>query len=409
MSVLVLIPPARLALSEGAQAELWWHARSLDGLAVATEGWLALEDCPRAERVVVVLPESEVAWVEVQLPKVAANRMRAALVGVLEEHLLEDPELTHLALGPKWAGQWVAALHRPWLQDLLGRLRAAGLEADAVVSATQPGEHWSAHARIGSAQKPELVLSGPLGVGVWPLEHSLIRSRFNEIETWSSEPAAAQALGQLQSGPVALLTQAQRTVRQATTGINLLQFELAPQLKASRAIAAAWQNLRQPHWRGWRRGLVALALVQIVGLNMAAWRGEREIAEWEARSVALLQETFPAVTVVLDPMLQMEREVASLRQAAGQPGATDLDAWLDVLARHWPPGAEPLSAVRQDAQGVSLESRQWPPGAREALMAHAQTVGWAVQEEGSRLRMAPAVPRNTGAVASPALRTEGRP
>ena len=397
MTLLVLTPPARQASSDGRPSDLWWYALSRDGLTVDAEGWSALEGCPRGQRVVLLLQESDVAWMEVRLPHVAANRLRPALVGALEEQLLDDPAQTHLALGPQAApsagsssgGRWVAAIHKPWLVDCITALRAAGLEADALVAATEPSTLGSAHARLDASDQPELVLAGTMGVGVWPLLGASGKARAFEAASWSSEPGAAQALRDALGRQAPLLTAGQRAVRQASSGQNLLQFDLAPQLKASRALRSGWDRFMQPQWRWVRRGLLALALVQIAGLNLAAWRGERELAEWDARTVALVRQTFPSVQVVLDAPMQMEREVVALRQAAGEPGPTDLDAWLDVLARHWPPGSEPLAAVRLDRQALTLEARSWPPGAREAVMAHAARHGWSVQDEGLRLRLAP--------------------
>ena len=72
--------------------------------------------CPRPTRVVAVLADTDVSWHRITLPKAPAARLRAALVGVLEEALLDDADDVHLAVAPDAAaGQptWVAAVDRP--------------------------------------------------------------------------------------------------------------------------------------------------------------------------------------------------------------------------------------------------------------------------------------------------------
>src|SRR5664280_2785029 len=81
----------------------------------------------RRSQVTAVVREADVSWHRITLPKAPAARLRAALVGVLEEALLEDAESVHLAIAPLVAaGQttWVAALDRAWLQDELAALQS---------------------------------------------------------------------------------------------------------------------------------------------------------------------------------------------------------------------------------------------------------------------------------------------
>ena len=90
---------------------------------------------------VAVLPALSVAWHRPIVPKAPANRLRAALGGVLEDQLLADDEQVHLALAPRHtpgAMGWVAAMHKPALQAQLASLAAAGLVVDRLVPALAP-------------------------------------------------------------------------------------------------------------------------------------------------------------------------------------------------------------------------------------------------------------------------------
>ena len=49
---------------------------------------------PRADRTVLVLQDEDVSWLQALLPKSAAKRLQPALVGALEDQLLEDAAVT---------------------------------------------------------------------------------------------------------------------------------------------------------------------------------------------------------------------------------------------------------------------------------------------------------------------------
>ena len=136
MSTLVVHIPPRPRLSARAEAAVsdtsaqseYAYVRSTDGLVVDAQGQCAAALLPKANtrgRRAVRQPTS--SWHRITLPKAPAARLRAALVGVLEEALLDDADAVHLALAPQpVAGQptWVAAVNRPWLRGELANAAA---------------------------------------------------------------------------------------------------------------------------------------------------------------------------------------------------------------------------------------------------------------------------------------------
>ncbi len=93
----------------------------------------------------------------------------------------------------------------------------------------------------------------------------------------------------------------------------------------------------------------------------------------------MLQQSFPKVTVVVDAPLQMAREVARLRQDAGELGPQDFEAMLQALGAALPPDvASPT--------GLSYENGtlQWP----EVVMNDAQRTAFeqALHSQGYRLQ-----------------------
>jgi general secretion pathway protein L len=68
---------------------------------VLRHGWALPADLPTADEVVGLVEPEHLSWHKVALPPVSAKQLPAALMGLLEETLLDDPEQLHLALGPK--------------------------------------------------------------------------------------------------------------------------------------------------------------------------------------------------------------------------------------------------------------------------------------------------------------------
>src|SRR4051794_27730031 len=109
MSTLVLQLPERRRLRAGAADEAgaagarrreYSYATSDDGIELDAHGDAAAALLPKRSVVIAVVQEADVSWHRITLPKAPASRLRAALVGVLEEALLDDAEGVHLAVAP---------------------------------------------------------------------------------------------------------------------------------------------------------------------------------------------------------------------------------------------------------------------------------------------------------------------
>lgn len=369
----------------------WRFVFSRDGQTVAQEGSVATSQLPKAERVVLVAQDEDVSWLSVKLPKAAASRLKEVLGGALEDQLLEDPAQTHLAISRMGLREdeptWVAALHRPWLEHVLSQLSEQGLQADALVSLSEPEPTLRAHARLSVEGMPLAVVSGPHGVASWPLGWAGWRSRLSETPSWTAEPAAAQALSEVGESSGRLVSASERALGAAASGTNLLQFGLTPQMKGSRAVLAAWSAFKERRYRAIHVGLIALILIQAIGLNLSAWSARQDVRQVQSRSEQLLREAFPSIKVVVDPVVQAERELQTLRSASGEPGPTDLETWIDLTATVWAGQPAPLKTLRLDAQGLSLEAAQWPEELVAVMQDYARQQGWQAQLNGGVLRL----------------------
>lgn len=375
MSVLAIqLPPrerlsARAAGFEGAAAATgglrlpgeWGFAYSADGRSLSQSGSAALALLPRADHVLLVLADTDVSWHRVEIPRAPPARLRAALLGVMEDGLLDDDAALHFALAPGAVpGQpgWVAVTHRPRLAAALAALETGSLSVERVVCAAQPGVSARGHFFAAAADADEAVwlsLSRPDAALCVRLSGALARTlQPGEGVRWTATPAAAVAAEAWLGAPVALLSDAERALESAQQPGNLRQFDLAPQLRGTRALRGVARRLLSDEWRPVRAGIAALALVQLLGLNAYAWQQRDAIATRRATMDALLRQAFPGVRAVLDAPLQMQRESDRLRAAAGRPGDADLEVLMGAAANAWPDGLAPVQTLRFEPGRLTL-------------------------------------------------------
>jgi general secretion pathway protein L len=330
----------------------WGWAHAPDGATVVRHGQGPLSDLPPDNERVLVLPALSVSWHSVQLPKISKQKWRAVLEGLLEDRLLDDVASLHFALGPNTVKNtadtvWVAVCQKPWLQQLLTALEQAHLAVQRIVpewaplvsSAAGSAPQVWAHSVQG---EPHLSVAFNQGAIHWPLANA------PTPQTLGVETAPETTPGQATPETLALAettlphtrwtlhSSAAQWLQMAQTPWNLAQFDiqLAQNRHAGHRIQQALrQLLRAPAWRPMRWGVGALIAVQILGLNATAWGLHSQLQAVRNQTQATLQQAFPHITLVLDAPLQMERELARLRQAHGQIDGRDFEALLHALGQ----------------------------------------------------------------------------
>ncbi len=413
MSILVLQLPQRHRLRarsagsaepDGARAATdYAYVASPDGLMLVSEGRCAPALLPKADTVIAALADADVSWHRITLPKAPAQRLRAALGGVLEEALLDDADAVHLAIAPQAApGQltWVAAVDRRWLRAELAALEKANIFVDRVVPMAWPDDppagHFAEADDEAAGTTPGVVLHWSHADGAASirlqggLARALLPATTMQGVRWSATPGAAAAAEQWLSAPVNVMQPGQRLLQAARSLWNLRQFELARRTRGARALRDSLRQFLSPSWRPVRWGLAVLVAAQILGLNAWAWHQRAAV---EAKRVAiqnLVKAAYPRVSaqdVQRDAAAVMQREAQALRTRAGKPGDTDLETLLQAAASAWPADRPPVANLRFEPGKLTLSAAGWSDEQVQRFRSQLQPAGWQVEAAEGRLSM----------------------
>jgi len=316
----------------GLSVSWWWRGTD----ATTHHGQVAhLSELPvntRVGRIYVWTPAAETMLTQATLPTRSRAKIAQALPYALEDQLLGEPESLHFAYRPQADGSLaVAVTARERLESWMKALQAAALAPTALCPATLAlpwdGHGWSlafdgdeAIVRTGlwsgftsilppdrnvpeglilalrearandSAPQTLSIHNPPSGIDIahWSAVLELpVHSR--EGEFWAQRPgAAAFSLLQREFSPVDQLRQTLHVLRPA--GVIIL----------------VW---------------LALGFVFNVG---QWWRLTHVQRAQRQEMLALFKRSFPDARTVVDPALQMERNLAALQSGSGQPGPGDL-------------------------------------------------------------------------------------
>lgn len=418
MSLLVIQIPARSRLlshaaggpdtARPAAGEGLRYVLSPDGLQVASHGRAAAAILPKADSVVAVVADSDLSWQRITLPKAPAARLRAALGGMLEEHLLEDDEDLHFALAPRPVATqpvWVAVMNKAWLRAELDALERAGLSIERVVPSSWPGDSPQGHffedaTQAAGSDRILLSYADANGQANVRLDGTLARALLPQMRAqatrWTATPAVAAQAERWLGENVNVLTEDERALQCARSLWNLRQFDLAPRHRGTRALRDAARQFLSPAWRPVRAGLAALALVQLAGLNAWAWHQRQGISAMQQSQDALLRSTYPQVRAVLDAPAQMQRQTELLRAAAGRAGDNDLETLLGVAAAAWPDGLGPIQTLRFEPGRLTLAAGALSEAQAALLRDRLRPGGWAVEIAEGRITLSRATAARAG-------------
>jgi len=321
LTTLYIRHPAR-AEGEGAPCRF---AAVSDAGSIEQQGEGALRNLTdlvaASRRVVLLLAGADVNLIAVQAPPLVGNKLRAALPGLVEEHILGDPLDCVLVAGPQGADgiRPVAVVQRDWLEPLVRTLLAQGARAVVALPSQlclplQPG---GVSAAIGGA---ELLLrqSQYSGLGL----------------ALDANPATALQTARALAGDAPLtlyvpreqLGEYQVLLAEAGPGTGLEADDWAHWINGAKSttldlvpgLGAA--GARQRDWRRWRVP-IALAFLAVV-VNLAGLNIEWLRLRGESTAVRQqMEQTYRSVypnEPVSDPVAQMRMHIQRAQAGSGQ-------------------------------------------------------------------------------------------
>lgn len=407
--VLLAMLPAAVSGQVGGAASAAGHPVTVSGSASdARCVRMSLDALPALKQVTLVFDARDVNLLRVAVPPLPAPRLQQALPNLVEDLLLQDAQSCAYALGPRESDtqqRLVAAIDRAWLEFVVGAFERRGIRVQAAWPAqlalpigagqvalaclhdglalrTQPndGIGWGAGAGADADSRAEAIVCALDAAGACAPAADAIEARrrvavFVEDGSWQAPVLKAAARAGVDAE------------------VRALAFPVAApiDLLSARSGTAARRWLADVDWRAWRLPAAAAAAavaVALVGLNLhwalLAKESERLHASIEQR----YRDAFPGTQVIVDPLLQMQRQVANLRARAGQSGPED---FVPLLARF----SQVLGAQAIDAM-ASVEFREgrlrvrFQPGffeartARDALVRAGQQLGLSVRFDADR-------------------------
>ena len=319
---------------------------------------VSLEALQGTNRVRLIFDARDVTLLTPVVPALSGSRLAQALPNVIEESLLQDVAACAVVPGaPMDEGRrLVAVIDREWLETVIGWFESRKMRvlsawpAQLALPEPDASAGWSvactSHVMVlrtgavtglgwrapdNPAQRTE-ALTDLLGAALATTPRPQGLSVQVDEAQWE---APAQAAGAALGLPV---TVAPLQAPQPSP-IDLL----AGRAGASKRLIASFDARV---WRVPAALAAACAVVALVGLNLQWGQFARERNALRGAMESTFRSTFPGTQVVVDPVLQMTRQVAALRSRSGQSGPDDFLPLLGRLGEALgPAGTDALAAM----------------------------------------------------------------
>ncbi len=343
---------------------------------------------PRAVRTCVVIPSSRVLFTELALPPVSPAKLAKLLPYAVEDKLMSDPAAIHAVAAPPHAARAresvVAVVDKSWLRGVLDALAAQHIHPDAAIPASELIRHDSGvwivtlGAREGFLTRDDgFAVAFDFG-GTGHEAPLALQLALKE----SAQRGASPHLVRVVSGDDAL------DISSWTGKLGVAVELVAPPSARERISRLFDKNARRIDFLtgafaragGWSERIVLLRPAITVAVVMLAlhigfsafdgWRLERERRAIEAGMIATFKTAFPDARAIVDPALQMRRNLDAIKRERGIAGASDFQVQLAraaILVES--AGGVKARAVQWSAQRLSVDLEAGTAESFEALKA----------------------------------------
>jgi general secretion pathway protein L len=329
-----------------------------------------------ARRVVLIVSAADVTLLSVRTPPLSGNRLKAALPGLVEEHVLGDPLDAVLVAGPQQPDgtRPVAVVQRDWLEPQVRLLLAQGARAITALPAQlclplQPGSVTAA------------IAAGEL---------TMRQSQFQGLGlALDGSPAAALQTARALAGDAPLvlyvpheqLGEYQAILLDAGPGIAIEQEDWAHWISGSKSTAfdlipgLGAAGAAQQDWARWRWP-IRLALLVLV-INLAALNYQWLRMRGEANGIKQsMTQTFKSVypnTPAIDPVAQMQQNISRARATTGELAHDEFNYLAAAFGEATQTVGRPLGITSIEYRERALTVRVKPDTADPSLTSQLKT------------------------------------
>lgn len=357
-----------------------------DARAIVQMGTSALASMPKADECIVVVDAAQVLCVAHRLPKIKSSQLEAALPLALEDIMLGEASEQHVVPGALTAdGKTVlyvldkAKLRQFMTACAMAQIRVQRMLPEFALLPVQVGE-WS------------LAWDGQRGCLAMPQYQGLTVSGGDAQQApvalslqWQAAGNEVQAVrilstGEQPSAPpewqgMPLIQQRERFDWRSAAlhnGMpNLLWGKFAPPLR----IQAWWPTLRPLLW------IAVLGLsIEAIGYNLQWLTLAHEKTQIKQSMTHVFQETFGSEVEVVDAPLQMQRNLARARHAAGVADDADFLTLLDRVSD------ELMQGAAGKVNGLRYADGQLEMEVKLANRAHLADLQARLSEQGLRVQ-----------------------
>ena len=342
----------------------------------------------RYERVQIVIPAAQVLITRARLPRSARHRADSVLAYAVEEETAGEPDANRVCwLGAAGEHDVLAVVDRTSLQCWLDALEGLGIASYEVHCETlllpRVSGEWSIawNGREGFVRSAEFEgaatdcgdrVTPPLALRLMLAEAEMRGARPRSLALYATTPDAMPdpEAWQRELG-VALHFAGSWDWRAAPAdaGVSLIQ-----QRRRWRMPAGSLARLRPAAWIvGFALAIHAVSLVVDWSLLASERRTLRQQMETRFRAV------FPEAVAVVDPALQMRRNLAQARRVAGRPDSGDFLPMVESVAasmRDLPAGS--LRAASYESGRLTLQLAPADKAAVKRFVARLRQTGFSV-------------------------------
>lgn len=365
----------------------------------ADRGFSPLREIPPAGTIIAVAPASRVLTVRVQLPNARAARQEKVLAYLVEDAVGTSPEEIHaLAAGESIDGaRVVAVVDRNWLKAAHGELEMQGYSPTRIVSesemlaADRPVDRriWTVvctatggFIHMGGVEHVAIdpivdASTPPLALNLALDEHTRAGTSPDTIEVRVAEGVAAPDLARWSHTLAMPVGRAADWAPEAMDARGCTKTDLLSLLPGRRSQEASWLDRYKP-----AAALAAGILVVHGALTVFDWwRMRAEATALRSSMEARFRKVFPDAKAVVDPALQMSRQVVALKRGSGEVDAGDMVALLGRIAPVIASANGRARGVKYDKGQLSIDVLLPANATREAFEGRLNMPGVRVQVE----------------------------